>query len=217
MKPYDKGDQLYSDGKFSEAANVFRECIDLGIDLIDSMNYLGCCEMQLGNYEAAHHWLDKAISLEPVWERLYTNKSRIYMKQGNDLKAKELLDRSLELHIENEDTLYYLGLFHERQGDLDRAREAYKKSLEIDPNQSGTLLNYGVVEYRLDHKEEAKSLFERVLTLDSKESLAYWNLSQIYIDSNRYTEAIIYLNQYIELNEQDREAIELRKELEAPR
>ncbi|WP_179218466.1 tetratricopeptide repeat protein [Saccharibacillus sp. O23] len=215
MTLYDQGDQLYYEQKFLEAAEKFKECIRSGIDVIDSMNYLGCCEMRLGRLDEAHRWFDEAILVDPEWARLYTNKSRAYMKQKDDSKALEFLQKALQLNEADEDTLYYLGVFYEGQGDLQSARKAYLKSLEINPDQPETLLNCGVVEYRLNHIEEAKKRLEAAIILDPNESLAYWNLAQIYRGTYHYPEALNYLNKYLELNKEDEEAKALLGKLKA--
>ncbi|GAB6988756.1 tetratricopeptide repeat protein [Paenibacillus pini] len=215
MNLYDKGDQLYYEQKFSEAANVFMECIELEVDKIDSMNYLGCCELQLGNYEKAHHWFDQAMVFSPEWGRLYSNKSRVFMKQGDFSKAAEYLYQSLELNDEDEDTLYYLGVFYESQDKLEKAREAYLASLEINPNQPETILNYGIVEVRLGHIEEGKKQFKSLMNWEGYETYAYWNLTCVYKADKQYSKALECLNSYISLNNDvDEEANDLLKELQ---
>ncbi|MBB3129503.1 hypothetical protein FHS19_004178 [Paenibacillus rhizosphaerae] len=42
MSLYDIGDQLYFEGRYQEAADIFRECIDKQLELNSSINYLGC-------------------------------------------------------------------------------------------------------------------------------------------------------------------------------
>lgn len=122
MSLYDIGDQLYFEGRYQEAADIFRECIDKQLELNSSINYLGCCELQLGNFEQALGWFDEVIGRAPHWERPHINKSRVLIKQGNLIEAKKCLDDALQINSEHEDVYYYLGIYYEKCDDLLKSR-----------------------------------------------------------------------------------------------
>ncbi|KRE61916.1 tetratricopeptide repeat protein [Paenibacillus sp. Soil750] len=215
MSKYDIGDQLYFEGKYPEAATIFKECVQEGLELNSSMNYLGCCELRMGNYEYALYWLDQVIERDTTWEIPYNSKSRVYMKQGRFEEAKHCLDLSLKINTDNEDTYFYLGLLFEQLGMLQEAEQAYASSLNIESGQPETLVNYGRVMWKLGKVSKAEEQFLNALNIDPNECDALWNLTHIYIDKNKFTEAILYLSKYIEINNDDIEGLKLMKNIQS--
>ena len=213
MSLYDIGDELYFEGRYTEAADVFKECILQEIELNSSMNYLGCCELNLGNFDQALYWFEQIIERDPSWETPYISKGRVLMKLGKFDEAKKHLDKALEINGNNEDIYYYIGVYYEQQGNLHEAETAYFNSLAIAPEQSETLLNYGVVINKLENNIKAEEIFKRVLHLDPTEINAIWNLAQINIGRGHYADAINYLNRYIEIHENDEEVTDLINKL----
>lgn len=61
---------------------------------------------------------------------------------------------------------------------------------------------------------EAIGYFQKVIALDPNESDAYWNITQSYVSTKDYNQALLYLDKYMILNNDDEEAQELRVTLE---
>lgn len=86
--------------------------------------------------------------------------------------------------------------------------------MDINANQPETLLNQGIVVSRQGKYVEAIGYFQKVIDLDPNESDAYWNITQIYVSTKGYNQALLYLDKYMILNKDDEEAQELRVTLE---
>ncbi|WP_261302911.1 tetratricopeptide repeat protein [Paenibacillus andongensis] len=96
MSLYNQGDDLYAEGKYREAYGYFLQSYTINVDVTDSMNYLGCCELTLGNYEAALDWFNRLSKLEPTWERPITNIGRVYLMQGRFTEAYDQFKKAIK-------------------------------------------------------------------------------------------------------------------------
>lgn len=180
MTLYEQGDELYFQQMYAEAYSVFLEAIQFDQTDTDSMNYIGCCELMLGNYHEAVNWFDKVIRLEPHWGRPVCNKGRVFLKQGKYEDAHSMLQRSLVLDPDNEDTLFYLGYYYEQIEDLPAAEDAYRRSLEFDEEQSETLHNLGYVLFRMNRLDEAIEALKKSLAIDPDNTDVRLILRDIY-------------------------------------
>lgn len=77
MSLYNQGNDLYAEGKYIEAYRYFLQSYTNNEDVTDSMNYLGCIELMLGNYEEALDWFIKLVKIKPTWERPIFNIGRV--------------------------------------------------------------------------------------------------------------------------------------------
>lgn len=176
MSLYSRAENMYVSQNFQDAFKLFFESFSLGLDINDSMNYLGCCELMLGNYNQAIQWFDELIIQAPEWERPVTNKGRVFLKLGRLDEAYVLFKKAENMNTNNEDLYYYLGIYYEHKNDLKAAKEAYEKSLYIDDEQEETLLNYGRILWKLQYVNEAANQFLKLLAIDPNHEDALRNL-----------------------------------------
>lgn len=59
---------------------------------------------------------------------------RVYAEAGDWEKARELLDRVVEMKPEDEDWLAEVGAWYNLNGDRERAEELFQRSFELDPD-----------------------------------------------------------------------------------
>lgn len=141
---YSLGEELYIKGNYLEAYNDFQKGYQLGINTNDCLNYMGCCQMELGNLFEALKIFDCLIE-KTAWERPLFNKGRVYLKMGEMDKALAYFKKAERENPENPDVYYYLGVYYEKIKDYGTAQKYYQRSLELDPDQPETQLNLGVM------------------------------------------------------------------------
>eukprot|EP00796_Vickermania_ingenoplastis_P005042 gene5042-3631_t len=56
---------------------------------------------RVGDYEKAHHYIDKAIEHTPTLELLYLEKSKIYSREGNTNEAAKLADKARAMDLQD--------------------------------------------------------------------------------------------------------------------
>ena len=191
MSYYKFGERLYLNGDYSKAYETFERGYVLGIDANDCLNYMGCCQIDLGNYELALDIFDKLIS-STEWERPYFNKGRIYLKLGDFDKAKSYFAKAVKINPKSPDAYYYLGTFFEKKKDYRMAIKYYKKSLSLDQGQPEAHLNLGFAYLRLGEIE--KAIYE--LEISKKDDFTYSaslnNLGVAFYKKKEYKVALEY-------------------------
>ena len=93
----------------------------------------------LGNYDEAIKYYDKALSIDPNnIQALYSKGLAIY--NWDKYEAIKYYDKALSIDPNNTHALYSKGLALDSLGDRDEAIKYYDKALFIDPNNDDILL-----------------------------------------------------------------------------
>ncbi|HEX2953146.1 MAG TPA: tetratricopeptide repeat protein [Bacillota bacterium] len=207
MNNYELGEEQYEKEMYETAYDYFVKAYDEGLFVNDSLNYIGCCQMNLGLLEEAITTFDKLIEKSPDWERPYFNKGRVLMKQEKFEEALIYFNKAEELNPNNEDTLFYLGVYYMKVDELEKAKMYYEKSLQIDDAQAEVHLNLGIVYYRMDLNEKGIEEFERALKIDCELVDGYINKSIIETEMGKYRQAIGTLKNAYLLAPEDEEIL----------
>ncbi len=211
---YSLGEKYYIERNYKKAYELFKSSYEKGEDVYDSLNYMGCCQLNLGNYADAIKLFDKVIENNATWERPIFNKGRVYLKLKNYSEALAHFNRAMMINPENEDVYFYLGRFYEETNEYGKAEQFYKKSLEICDNQPEAHLNLGLVYYHMGKLDSALLKFDKIVQEYNNIS----NEKQILVDalkdkglvltkSERFTDALNAYSKAHEHSPDDLEAI----------
>ncbi|MFH1421584.1 MAG: tetratricopeptide repeat protein, partial [Planctomycetota bacterium] len=86
--------------------------------------------------------------------------------------AKELIEKSAELHNEFPELIYYLACAYEGTGDLQTACSKLKETAELLPENAEIWQSLGNIAYRLDDIDTAQKAFRHLLELDKNNTAA---------------------------------------------
>jgi tetratricopeptide (TPR) repeat protein len=219
---YDIGDRLYIEGKYEDAIKCFEKSLENECDKRSSLNYIGCCYINLERYEEALRVFDEVLESK-LWERPLFNKGRVYLKLGNYSEAFACFNRALMVNPDESDVYYYLGVYYDKIGDYETSKYYYEEAIKIEYNDSEYHLNLAVACFRTKDYNRALEESDISISLDdsSSNATAYCNRAYIlyriknYKDSlETYLKAITMLpndteimnmiaNCYFKLNEYD--------------
>jgi tetratricopeptide (TPR) repeat protein len=87
---YDYGLVLFKLGRFAEAAQQFKASLERYAQDPLPWMFLGRCEQELGNYQAAIDMLETSIKVDPEFQLSYYELARLQQKHGDPLRAEEL-------------------------------------------------------------------------------------------------------------------------------
>jgi tetratricopeptide (TPR) repeat protein len=162
----------------------------------------GATTAQNEEYDRAIRYIDEAIMLTPGDGKLYTLLSGTYQRQGQEAKAREVLEQGV-LNAPNDPELHYFFALMLPNEEKDLALEHLNKAVEIDPEYVKAHYQTGVILFRTQEYAAAKASFFRAVELDTTLADGFINLGIISVHEESYSEAEGYFRTYTTLNPED--------------
>ncbi len=151
-------------GEFSKAVGHFEKCLKINPGFTEARNYLGSVYQELGYPDKAEIEFRQAMGDVNYSSRElpYYNLARLYLTEGKDKEALDLVNTCLELNNRMVMALNLQGVLLERLGKIKEAIYSYEKALNIAPGDVNLSYNLAVAYFKSDRRAEAKSLFEKI-------------------------------------------------------
>ena len=188
MDYYKEGEQFYLNNEYMKALKCFKLNYDNGYSN-DTLNYIACCYINLGNFIEAKKTLMELI-MRTNWERPLFNLGRVYLMEEDYSNAEKYFKLALEKNYQNCDCHFYMGLYYDRKGDINHAIEYYNNSLQLENCQPETHLNIGICYYKIHLYQQAIKHF--LISYEQDDTLVearyYHAISLITI--RKYNEAL---------------------------
>jgi tetratricopeptide (TPR) repeat protein len=110
-------------------------------------------------------WED-AVAKQPGVDHAWKMLGNSYGKVGNNQKAIESYEKTLQLNPGNIDALYDLGVLYDENKDYDKAIHYYFKVLAVSPGHMSSIYNLGLL-YTIKHQYvTAKNILNRALVVN---------------------------------------------------
>nr|WP_276020149.1 tetratricopeptide repeat protein [Acetivibrio straminisolvens] len=156
-------------------------------------------EFDLGEYEKAIEYYDKALELNPDSDKAYIGKARAFDALGKYEKALEFFDKAIEINGNSAEAYNAKGI---TLANLERYEESFenlKKAMELEPSNSvyQNDMAYGLNNLR--RFEEAIQYAEKALELNPRNSSAYTNKGYALEALGKTDEAIKCYDKAIQL------------------
>jgi len=149
-------------------------------------------------------YLEQAVAIDPSFARAYALLVwGYYMLGGPEArpKARDAIDKALELDNSLPDTHVYLGLYlYMYEWDWKGAERAFKRAIELDPNHVHARYEYGLFLGRMGRFEEALVEVQRAKELDPLSLQADFGIGEVYLLSRQYDKAIEQCKRILELD-----------------
>jgi len=154
---------------------------------------------QQEKFEEAIDAYKKAIDMNPKQWSYHFNLGLVFKKAGNNQEALKAFQKAVELNPESFSANKEAGELLAKAEKWSEAKEYYSKAVSINQDDPDTFYNYGAVLYEIGEKEEALDAFLKAIDLDEKYADAYYQAAVIYVSQNKMTEAIKYMETFLEL------------------
>jgi tetratricopeptide (TPR) repeat protein len=144
-------------GLAQKAVAEFERVVELEPDHHDALNYLGRLYLGQKEHSKAAQAFKRLTSLRPGLAQGHFLRATALVELGEVDEAIQVLERSLELRMDQADSLSMLVRLYERKERFDEAVETYRRALGSEPNPK-MQLQLGTLLMRLGRYSEAVSL-----------------------------------------------------------
>ncbi len=170
---YVLGKDYYEKGKYyvDLAIRYLDTSLAEGYVADDSYQYLGLAYSDLGEYDQAAGYFEKAIAQKPS-DLLYFILAQTYYKGGNSAKAEEVLLRAIDQSEDSKDTAveeqarFLLGRIYTDDQDYQKAEDQYRRVIDIDAGSADAHYFLGNLYELLNDKIRARAEWRAALRID---------------------------------------------------
>ncbi|MDE6018731.1 MAG: DUF5107 domain-containing protein [Muribaculaceae bacterium] len=182
---------LVDAGLWDEAEKLWTVAIEKNVVTPMTYYYLGWCQLQAGNVEAAKKSFMEGS--ESCRDFVFPNR----------LEAILALNAAIQMNPNDASAHHYLGNLYYDKRQYDLAISNWEKAAEITPQYPGTWRNLALGYFnKLNDAEKAVEVMEKAFALDETDSRILMELDQLYKRLGRdHSERIAFLQKYPDLIE----------------
>jgi len=170
---YVLGKAYYFKGKFylDLAIKYLNKSVEDGYSGEDTYEYLGLSYSDLGEYDKAAGYFQKAIAQRPSGLLLFIL-AQTYYKAGNNKSAEEYLLRAVNTARGTKDTSveeqarFLLGKIFTDQKAFFKAEDQYKQILDVDPKSADAHYYLGDIYSLMNENVKARAEWREALRID---------------------------------------------------
>lgn len=200
-------DQLLSQGKYSDAEDMYRQLLINNPQDISSQVGLAMALAKQFKLDGADDMFDRVLTSDPnnatahagkatvALNRLQSSSGTIRSQRDSILKyAEDEARRGVSLAPANAECHYALGAVLREQGRQDEAGSEFRTATTLDPRHSYAYSGLGKIKLEQGSLSEAAENFRRAVELNSGNSGAHWGLGAALLQQGLVDEAIKELN-----------------------
>ncbi len=195
------------------AAEQFEQAIRLKADALDAFFQLGMSYRDLALYAQASATFKKAQQLAPQDPAIYYQLGMVAMEQGYNRDAEKYFQQGLKINPEHALILASLGHLYIRTG---RARSAISTLLQAtqrEPALPDGWYELGRAYMETREWQLALNAFGRALQLNNDAVNTYSAMASCYLKMNKRSEARQKVDQALQLDQSNAEALRVKKQL----
>lgn len=136
-----------------------------------------------------------------------SNVAKLYIKIGENGRAKDLLSRAESLSPQNYKVIYTNAVFLYKNNDLVKAEEKLVKVSHLNPGFMHAHYNLGNIYYRQNEYKKAIESFKKAMELAPENSDIYFNIGMTLEAMGQKDLARKFYSKVLELNPNDKEAL----------
>lgn len=166
--------------------------------------------VQKGEVDLAISAIKEAREVNPEDVNLLLSEADLYIKLGDKLKFKELMQEAITKDPNNAILYYNLGVINVDQGKFEDAMTYYKKALELDNSYAPTYLN--IVGLILEGESVLVDKMNAIVTSNKRSDQVKYDSLELERE-NLYNDCLPYLEKLIEIDPKNIEALKTAKNI----
>ena len=163
---YDLGVVYEKTKRNAKAIQYYKESLAIESNK-ETANRISNCYYEIGDYNKALEYCDKAIALDTANTNYLYFKANILDNAGRSEEAIKIMDSYIAQNPEEYFSYYRRGWFKDHLEKIDDAIEDYTMAITLQPNYAYQYLNRGVLYLQKGDSQAADNDFKQVILLDS--------------------------------------------------
>jgi predicted TPR repeat methyltransferase len=189
----------HREGRFPEAAEIYRQILVIVPDHVDALHFLGVAEHQAGRPQMALELLDRALALAPEHPDALSNRGNVHRSLRHLDEAEADYQHALALRPDDPNTLGNLATVLRARGDWEGAVTALRAVIARKPDHASAWQNLGGTLEDLQRREEAVEAYRQAARLAPASADMYRDLGVALSIEGRIREAIEMYRQCLAL------------------
>lgn len=208
----DSDQRLFNDN-MKLAAEYFEEAVRLKVDALDAYFQLGMCYRDLALPSHAANAFKKALALAPQDPAIYYQLGMTALEQNMYREAETYFDDGLRINPDHSLILIALGRLYIETKQPSAAIKMLRQATGLDPALWEGWYELGRAHSKLKEWKFALSAFERARKAGGHTPEIYCAMATCYLKTNRKVEARQMVNEALQRDPKNAEAIRLQKQL----
>ena len=165
------GLQLFQDGQFAEAADVFRSVVALTPEKPAAWTNYGTALDSAGAFASAAVCLEYSLTLSPQQPYTWLLLGLVRKKKGDFRGSETAYRSSLEKGPDSSIAWQCLGLLSNERKDYGKAIECFTAALKLEPTSSSIAANLGKLCYEVGRIPEACEAYRQAVRIEGTNQL----------------------------------------------
>ncbi len=177
---------LYRQGDFAGLADQIQLLLESFPNDPMLPSLMGAAQMELGDYQLAVKYYQRALQLRPGFEKLLNSLGICYLKLNRVTDAKESFEQALKRNPEFAPAWFNLGLVYENGQQWQQAIEAYEKTVALEPGHFEAHTALGSSHWRTGEYTGVSEAYSRALACKPDHVPAHRNLLDFLTKSSQH-------------------------------
>ncbi|MGA9461269.1 MAG: tetratricopeptide repeat protein [Terracidiphilus sp.] len=183
------GVAMYQHGYFDQAAESFRQVLEVKPNEADAYYNLGTLSLKRDDFQQARTYLEKTVQLRPNYPEAWNNLGMIAAQHEQLDEAIRDFQESLKLRPGYGIALLNLGNVYRRQHSFEKAEDCFKRAIQIQPDDPEVSYSLGMLYAQQGRLDRAADYLQRALALRPAYPEALNNLGVLYVRGQQYAQA----------------------------
>lgn len=185
-------------GDYTTALSFLNEALKQGSDEPETYHAMSICHFNLGNFEEAEEYAEKALDRNPEFFKGWLHLGSLYRAQARLDEALKCFQKANQIDPKSASVAFRIGQIYDDQGVLNKALELYNITLKIDREYTEAYLAKAEVLKKQSNYEEAEEAIYEVLSQNPRNVAAKVSLAELFKYRGNYEKAIELYERLIE-------------------
>ncbi len=183
------GNALAERGKFKEAADNYREAIQINPGYVRAYNNFGTIMFMQEQFPEAYGLFQRALKIDPEFADAHYNEGIIHISREQYKKAENHFREALRIKPDYSDAQFNLGVVMAIQRNFNEAIALFSGVLELDPANANVYKNMAMAYADQGRSDKAEKHYREALRLSPGNAEIHLKLADILSKRGKQSEA----------------------------